>query len=1166
MKKVWTALLAVLLVVPLLFQSQAQAAVNITVLIDGTKVASNQAPIMIQGRVMLPMRAIFESLGASVKWNQKTQTVTASRNGTTIVLRINANTATINGQTVSLDVPAKNLKGTTMVPVRFASEALGEKIGWNSRTKTVTITTSPPAPPQTNYIAAPTNVTIQDIGNAGDGRDIQVSFTKSSTESQVSHYRILIVKQSKSINLAAARQVPMGGFTAVYPNGSNVTQVLSSGARDTDGELIRDNEAYRAYVLAFGNSGNAALSTPSQALTLTNSNAVQPATNVRVSDVSDYNDGRDLSVSFTRAQNESNILNYRIMVVKTKDIGSFNLAAAKNVSGQNYTSVNKTSSTSTTLTANLSSSARDTSGELIRNGIPYTVFVMSVSTNENAVSNQLSAASSSITLASGATTAPIITQVADISDYGDGRDLRVTFNKVSNESNISAYRIFVVKESDHPYFSLSRANSITNSSNYTQVGKTNSGSNITTTLSSNARDVDGALLRNGVNYRVFVMAVSNSGSGSNVLSPVSNPIVLVYNTGSVGAVSGLYVNDVGNSNDGRDLQVSFTRPSDESNISHYRVFVVKASDNSTFDLYRASNINSNYTNINKTGGNTITSTLLASSRDIDGALIQNGVSYRVYVMSVAYSGNHALSYPSSTITLTSSQTISPVSTPVVSDTSDNGNGTDMRVSFNPTTNEMYISHYRVYVVKSNKSLTLSQAINNNNYKYVDKRGGPITINLDAASNDTDGERIRNEVGYRVYVMSVANSNTTGGNALSASSNVITLKGNTQVAAVTNVQASDVDNRGDASDLSVSFTRAANDSNIQEYRIMVVKQAKAAGFNLSQANAVQAGRYDTASAGNNFSNVLRPTHVDVDGEAIRNLVDYQVFVLSVSKDGNANNNALSQPSGVVRLTGTTVGVPTDVYAGIEGTSGNASDIRVRFTPAPNPGTVQEYRIMVVPETKPFGLAEATAVASGNYIKLDPPAGEYSATLDANAKDVDGNVITAGQSYRVFVLVIADGKVSTNHEISKSSSVFTVPDPVQVTNVKAELTQDPNPLKISFTKAIDERNVEAYHILLVAKEDLKDFDLKKATEAGTQLDSELKIKPDGKDVAVQLKFADKDDTATDAIKKDALGKDIKKGTEYAVFVLSSAKKGNTKLSSTAVAANPLSKPSKSLVIVP
>lgn len=1168
MKKVWTALMAVLLVVPLLFQSQAQAAVNITVLIDGAKVSSKQAPIMIQGRVMLPMRAIFESLGASVKWNQRTQTVTANRDGTTIVLQINNKTATINGQTVSLDVPAKNVKGNTMIPVRFASEALGEKIGWNSRTKTVTITTSKPAPPPTNYIAAPTNVTMQDIGNAGDGRDIQVSFTKSSTESLISHYRILIVKQSKSLNLAAARQVPLAGYTAVYPTGTNVTQALSSSTRDTDGDLIKENQAYKAYVLAYGNTGgNAALSAVSPTLTLSNTNAVQPATNVRVSDVSDYGDGRDLSVSFTRAQNESNIVNYRVMVVKTKDVGSFNLAAAKAVAGQNYTSVNKTSTSSTTLTAALSSTARDTSGELIRNGVPYTVFVMSASNNENAVSSQLSAASSSITLASGSTSSPIVTQVTDVSDYGDGRDLRVTFNKVSNESNINSYRIFVVKDSDYSYFNLSKANSITNSSNYTTVGKTTSGSSITTTLSSNARDVDGALLRNGVYYRVFVMAVSNSGSGSNVLSPASSSVILTHNnTGSVGAVSGLYVNDVGNYNDGRDLQVSFTRPSDESNISHYRVFVVKSSDNSTFDLYRASNISSYYTNVNKTGGSTITSTLLSSSRDIDGALIRNGVGYRVYVMSVAYSGNHALSYPSSTITLASTQTISPVTTPQVSDTGDNGNGTDLRVSFNPTSNEYYISHYRVFVVKNSKNFSQSQATSNNNYKYVDKRGGAITLNLDANSTDSDGERIRNDVGYRVYVLSVGNNYAPGSYALSPGSNVITLKGNTQVAAATNVQASDVSNNGNASDLAVSFTKAANDTNIQEYRIMVVKQAKAGSFTMEQASAVQQGRYDFAPAGSNFNTVLRPNVTDVDGDPIRNLVDYQIFVLSVSKDGNVKNNALSQPSGVIRLTGTSVEVPTSVYAGIEGANGNGSDILVRFTPAPNAGTVKEYRIMVVPEGLPFGLGEAQAVSDGNYTKVDPPSGEYSSKLTAATKDINGNVITADQSYRVFILVVADGTISTSNALSKSSEVFAIPNPVQVTGLKAELTQDPNPLKVSFTKALDEKNIDSYRVLLIAKEDLKDFDLKKANEVSGKIDDKLKIKPDGKDVAIQVKFASKDDPDQNAIKKDALGKDIEKGTEYAVLILSAAKDSKATLSSIAVSANPLSQPSKSLVIVP
>ncbi|WP_144530115.1 hypothetical protein, partial [Peribacillus simplex] len=85
----------------------------------------------------------------------------------------------------------------------------------------------------------------------------------------------------------------------------------------------------------------------------------------------------------------------------------------------------------------------------------------------------------------------------------------------------------------------------------------------------------------------------------------------------------------------------------ESNISHYRVFVVKSSDYNYFDLSRAEN-NSYYTQVNKTGYNNYRLNLSSDSRDADGALIRNGVSYRVYVMSYAYSGsNHALSSASS---------------------------------------------------------------------------------------------------------------------------------------------------------------------------------------------------------------------------------------------------------------------------------------------------------------------------------------------------------------------------------------------------------------------------------------------------------------------------------------------------------------------------------------
>ncbi|MEK3782121.1 copper amine oxidase N-terminal domain-containing protein [Paenibacillus sp. FSL R5-0810] len=1144
MKRIWTALLAAILIVPFLFQSQAQAAVNISVVIDGVRLKTPQAPVMIQGRVMLPMRVIFEALDASVKWNQKTKTVTAVKDGTTIVLKINSKTATINGKTVSLDVPAKNLKGNTMVPVRFVSESLGEKIGWNSRTKTVTITTS--SEPDIGFTGV-NHVTLRDIGNAGDGRDLSVSFSKSSTESQVSHYRVFIVKQSQSLSSAEAQRLPSTAYTSVLPTGSDLTRTLSASTTDTNGDLIRNNQPYKAYVLTVGNtSGNYALSPASPSLTLTNSNAVAAATNVKASDVSNYGDGRDLSVSFTRAQSESNISNYQVFVVKSKDAAKFDLAAAKAVASTNYTTVNKSSSSNTTLTTGFSSTSRDTSGEYIRSGVAYTVFVLSVSSNENAIASKLSSGSSSITLSTGTTTVPSISQVTDVSDYGDGRDLRVSFNRVSNESSISGYRIFVVKESDYHNFSVSRANAISSSSYYTNVSKS---SNNTLTLGSGARDVDGALIRNGVYYRVFVMALDNQSQNNNVLSSASSSIILTNNSYRVGTISSLYVSDVGNYGNGRDLEISFNRASDESNISHYRVFVVKSSDYNYFDLSRAEN-NSYYTQVNKTGYNNYRLNLSSDSRDTDGALIRNGVSYRVYVMSYAYSGsNHALSSASSAITLSgNNQSVSPVSTPVVEDIGDNGNGSDLRVSFSRPSDEYYIDHYRVFVVKSSKSLSVNDATNNGYFTRVNKNSG-YSVRLDSNARDTDGELIKNGTGYRVYVLSVG---TYGVNAISPRSNEIKLQGKTQVGTATIRSVEDVGNKGDASDIKVKFDKATNETNIYGYRIMIVEAGDAQNFKLEQANAVQnQDRYDFVPVGNSFDNTLRPGTKDVNGKDIRNKVPYHVFVLSVSNDGGSTN-ALSQPYGPIVLEGTQVAVPSDVYAGIEGNNGNASDIKVRFTPADNAGTISEYRIMVVPDAKAFGEAEASLVKQGNYTPVAPPQGQYDSLLPAETKDVDGNPIKAGSSYRVYILVVADGTVSTKNKLSSSSQPFTIPSPTQVTDVKAELNGTGDKVKVSFKKAADERNIGEYRVFIVSKSEVSKF---KVADAKNHVSGSIAVT--GKDIAEELT------TKIDDL-KDAKGEAIKPDTEYVVFVLSAANDTKKPLSATATQAPALSAPSKAFVI--
>lgn len=115
---------------------------SIKVIIDGELQQFEQSPYIVSGTTLVPMRAIFERLGATVEWNQAQRTVKAEKNNTTIQLTIGSTTAVKNGQNVKLDMPAQVKNNYTMVPLRFISESLGAKVHWNSKTSTITITTS----------------------------------------------------------------------------------------------------------------------------------------------------------------------------------------------------------------------------------------------------------------------------------------------------------------------------------------------------------------------------------------------------------------------------------------------------------------------------------------------------------------------------------------------------------------------------------------------------------------------------------------------------------------------------------------------------------------------------------------------------------------------------------------------------------------------------------------------------------------------------------------------------------------------------------------------------------------------------------------------------------------------------------------------------------------
>lgn len=121
--------------------TEALAASAIKVKVDGQELSVSQAPAVKNGRMLVPMRDIFEAIGASVTWNKTQKTVAAVQGNTTVLLTIGSKTAKVNQTSKALDEAVEIISGKTMVPVRFVSETLGAKVIWNGHANTVAVVT-----------------------------------------------------------------------------------------------------------------------------------------------------------------------------------------------------------------------------------------------------------------------------------------------------------------------------------------------------------------------------------------------------------------------------------------------------------------------------------------------------------------------------------------------------------------------------------------------------------------------------------------------------------------------------------------------------------------------------------------------------------------------------------------------------------------------------------------------------------------------------------------------------------------------------------------------------------------------------------------------------------------------------------------------------------------
>ena len=133
------ALLGLLLGQALPAHAQTGAAPDIY--IDGKKLVLPVDPVIAGGTTFVPMRAVFESQKAEVRWSNATQTVNAVKDDILLTYRIGEKTAKLNGKTIPLPQPGSLINGAVMLPLRFVGESLGNVVQWHPALNDISIST-----------------------------------------------------------------------------------------------------------------------------------------------------------------------------------------------------------------------------------------------------------------------------------------------------------------------------------------------------------------------------------------------------------------------------------------------------------------------------------------------------------------------------------------------------------------------------------------------------------------------------------------------------------------------------------------------------------------------------------------------------------------------------------------------------------------------------------------------------------------------------------------------------------------------------------------------------------------------------------------------------------------------------------------------------------------
>lgn len=177
-----------------LLATSVYSANDIKLNVMGIDVTALAKPQIIEGRTMVPVRAIYEGVGAAVEWDSATKTITGTKDNRTVIMQIGSNDITINGITTQMDAQPLIIDGSTFAPARYVAESFGYEVLWDADNRTVNIISDEPDTKLTTNEISTEETTIE---TTTEETTVETTI-ETTTDIDISSLNQLMVSQIKS--------------------------------------------------------------------------------------------------------------------------------------------------------------------------------------------------------------------------------------------------------------------------------------------------------------------------------------------------------------------------------------------------------------------------------------------------------------------------------------------------------------------------------------------------------------------------------------------------------------------------------------------------------------------------------------------------------------------------------------------------------------------------------------------------------------------------------------------------------------------------------------------------------------------------------------------------------------------------------------------------------